>query len=488
MADGDAPVETEDPAVQEDPAAEAPLDETEEQVQTVEDIIRDLLDSDALAPLLGLSVPDMLSSLGLPQLPQLSARPTDGSATSTPLDIAGLIEPVLQMASAFGTGNTSSGTGSDAKSSLSDTSDALSSTSDLASSALQAATELWEGIGSVAAALKSTDLQKSSTEAAAQSDKIKTLVAQGAQTVGQGVSEIGGIVTRFFSAMTAAGPFLWTPPGQAWAIGLATESTAEAQGVVAKTQADLTAKAGEMTTAGEPVEVTDAPTGVDAMSVATELIGLVSPLMSLASTGMSALSGLGSTAADAVESGVSTASDVASQASESASKLADAASSAAESLSAPTTPDSSLSTAGTTENSPKDPLLQPASAGSGGGSGGFVGGIGGVAGSPLSNSPFSGRMSTIGSPALPTTSGVDGSANPNARAGSAGAPGVPGAATPAASAARRAGEGSSQDPNHSPLVTGLHGDELVGDLNAGALPVIGVEEEVFDEAPDDLSV
>lgn len=479
-----------------DPAAATQTAEGETQ-QTVEEIIRELLEAHGLGSLLDMSVPDALSSLQLPQLPDLSS--VAEAASSIPL--SSLIEPVLEMASAFGSGDTggSSGGGSTGgsgggsssspTSALSGITDTLSTVVDLAKDALSAATALWEGTGADAAATKSTEVAQNTTDTAAQAEKMNQLVAAGAADVSTGVAEINAVIARFVAGITALAPMLWTPWGQAAAIALANESIAEGGAIVAKTQAALTTKAGEMTAAGQKIAVTEAPNIISGLTTA---LNVATPLMSMASTGVEALSGLASSATSAVSEGVDAATEAASTGADVMSTLTDAATQLGETVSSELAEANSLTenlgaTTGSEDSSAAlstDPSSASAGAGGGGGGMGMVGmgGMGGLGGmppssSPLSSTPLAGRQSI--------DVAATGQAADSARQTTAGAPG---GMVPGAGAARRAGDAGTHDPERTGLVAGSHGDELVGAVSGTSMPVIGADEETFDESSGSLVV
>ncbi|KAF0848269.1 hypothetical protein [Nocardia caishijiensis] len=483
-----------------DPAAATQTAEGETP-QTVEEIIRELLEAHGLGSLLDMSVPDALSSLQLPQLPDLSSVAEAASA----IPLSSLIEPVLELASAFGTGNTggsggsssggsgggsTGGSSSDPTSALSGITDTLSTVVDLAKDALSAATALWEGTGADAAATKSTEVAQNTTDTAAQAEKMNQLVAAGAADVSTGLAEINAVIARFVAGITALAPVLWTPPGQAAAIALANESIAEGVAIVTKTQAALTTKAGEMTAAGQKIAVTEAPNVISGLTTA---LNVATPLLSMASTGVEALSGLASSATSAVSEGVDAATEAVSTGADVVSSLTDAATQLGETVSSELSEANSLTenlgaSTGADDGSTTAPATDPsaASAGAGGGGGGMgmvgMGGMGGLGGMPPSSSPLS-------STPLAARQSIDvaaaGQAADSARQTTAGAPG---GMVPGAGAARRAGDAGTHDPERTGLVAGSHGDELVGAVSGTSMPVIGADEETFDESSGSLVV
>ncbi|MFE3446465.1 hypothetical protein ACFXNW_25840, partial [Nocardia sp. NPDC059180] len=234
--------------------------------------------------------------------------------------------------------------------------------------------------------------------------------------------------------------------------GALTSATA----VVAKTRGELLGHSGNMTQAGKKVAVTGAPKGVDSMQQVMQLLQMVTPLMTMASTGAQSIGQLAA---------------------------------ANTSLLAPKPVDGAENPDGKKNGEPgKD---HPGGAGGGGVGGGGVGGGGvGPVAAPLS--PWPGTR-TAGLGAVPGAAGGFGAA-----AGEAGMAGgrsaaatagtgpsmMPmGAAGAAGAASGVRGAGDSGDmPNH--LISGQHGDEVVGDIDGVSLPVVGAAEQHSEAPPD----
>lgn len=403
--------------------------------------VLDALRASALGPMLDRPINDILSDMGIPALPQLPPAPPLPELPPLPvIDLAALARPLTDMAAAFGTGQlgqVSGGSGQqggaiDPVQALNGVATALQQGMTLATTIMQLASSLWQGGGASAAAEKGTEAAVNAGQIQAQSAQQKTVLGGAAVSVGTGAASMAGIIAKFVTGVTISAPFLVTPPGQVFLMSLATETAAEATAVVAKTRAELTVHSASMVTAGDKVHVTDAPKGVDAMSQVSQLLSMVQPLVSLAGTGVQ-------TAQQQLQS-----------------------------ISQPVTVEGD-ETAG---HQPVD-LADAAAAGGGGlGGGAALGALGGGAATPLSQwngGRTAGAVS--GTPAAVADSGVSG-----VRGTSAAVPG--GAMAPPVGGAGmmpRAGEAPETDNGEvrTQLVTGEHGDDVVGELGNTSLPVVG---------------
>ncbi|WP_405489136.1 hypothetical protein [Nocardia sp. NBC_00511] len=249
--------------------------------QTVADALRDT----AFAPLLDSPVADVLSTLGLPALPQLPAFPPLPELPPLPtLDLTALTKPLTDLASSFGTGQL--GQGLDASNMLSGVSSALQQIMSIAQSISSlAGSNSWQGDGATGAAEKGAAAQGNAVELETQNVQQKTVMGGAAASVATGAATMSAIITKFVTGVTLAAPFIATPPGQAFLLSLASETGAEATATVAKTRTEMTVHSATMTAAGQKVKVTDAPKGVDPMSQVSQLLSMISPLGTAASTG-----------------------------------------------------------------------------------------------------------------------------------------------------------------------------------------------------------
>lgn len=417
----------------------------------------DLLRGSALAPHIDRPVNDILADMGLPPLPDLSAIPPLPEFPPMPvIDIAALARPLTDLASSFGTGVLAPppGGGPDPMQVFQAVNTALTTAMQLGTSALQAVMTIWQGMGASSAAGKAADAQADSAELAAQSTNEKTVLAGAATSVAVGGAELTAIIAKYLTTMVASAPLLATPGGQMFMVAATTEALASATAVVAKTRGELLGHSGNMTQAGKKVAVTGAPKGVDSMQQVMQLLQMVTPLMTMASTGAQSIGQLAA---------------------------------ANTSLLAPKPVDGEKDPA---EKKDGEPGKGHAGGGGVGGGGVGGGGVGPVA-APLS--PWPGTR-TAGLGAVPGAVGGLGAASSGeaalaggrsaATTGATGPAMMPmGAAGAAGAAAGVRGAGDSGDmPNY--LVSGQHGDEVVGDIEGVSLPVVGAAEPQSEAPPD----
>ncbi|WP_280212569.1 hypothetical protein [Nocardia cyriacigeorgica] len=420
----------------------------------------DLLRGSALAPYIDRPVNDILADMGLPPLPDLSAIPPLPEFPPMPvIDIAALARPLTDLASSFGTGVLAPppGGGPDPMQVFQAVNTALNTAMQLGTSALQAVMTIWQGMGASSAAGKAADAQADSAELAAQSTNEKTVLAGAATSVAVGGAELTAIIAKYLTTMVASAPLLATPGGQMFMVAATTEALASATAVVAKTRGELLGHSGNMTQAGKKVAVTGAPKGVDSMQQVMQLLQMVTPLMTMASTGAQSIGQL-----------------AAANTSLLAPKPTDGAQDPAEK---------------------KDGEPGKGHPGAGGGAGVGGGGVGGGGVGPVAAplSPWPGTR-TAGLGAVPgavgglgaAASGEAGMAGGRSAATTAGTgPAMMpiGAAGAAGAAAGVRGAGDAGDmPNY--LVSGQHGDEVVGDIEGVSLPVVGAAEQQSEAPPD----
>lgn len=400
----------------------------------------------ALAEYLNRPVQEILAQLGFPQLPAGppagaplpdAAAPPPGPAG--PMDPGQLIKPVTDALGTLGDGMFE---GLDPTQMFGGISQALESSNGSLSSAMGSLAGNWEGAGGTAAAAKTATALDNGAAVKAQADALRNSLAAAVATVKQAEARLMEIIGEFMATMAAIGPNIIFPWGWAAALAAATEAVTRATETMTELQAELAAQAAEVTAAGQPVPVTDAP-----MAAA----GLPSQLTSgtsSASSGSQGLSGLMSAATKAAQAGTQTATDLASQ-------LSGMRSSGAGGTVGP-----SAAGAGT-----------PARTGSGAGGGSAGGGGGGSAGGAGANT-----LAARSAPPMPPVSEEMGRAvASSARAGAAlgagvGAPMMGAPMAPMAHGGRMAG-GDHTAPAF--LQTTDHGDEIVGDLGTAAPPVIG---------------
>ncbi|MGV9674804.1 hypothetical protein ACWDSJ_05965 [Nocardia sp. NPDC003482] len=444
--------------------------------------IMDLLRGSAMAPMLDKPIGQILSDMGVPALPQIPpAPPLPGMPPMPVIDIAALAKPLTDLAAAFGTGQFPSAAAPaaapapqnapggqqnaaapapppvDPTQVMQAVSTGMQTVMQLGMSAVQLAMTLWQGMGADSAAAKQTAAQGDAGKLAEQSGQQKLILGQGATSVAIGGALMTGIIGKFTTTAALTAPFLGTPPGAAFLTEAAIESITEALAVTAKTRGEMTVHSVNMTRAGAKVPVTNAPTGVKSTEGLQQLMQLIQPLAQAASAGAQAASKLGP---------------------------------AASALSAPTaaTP--------ITDKAALEHLSAAHGGGGGaGGGGGIGGGIGGIGGGATPLSPFTGTRVASGVGPLSGTVGGFGTASgtgapvsitpTSAASTAAGGPGMMPMGAGAAGAAGMGSRATSSDVEHQAnLVTGAHGDEVVGPIEGVSVPVVGAAGQASEPPPD----
>ncbi|GAA5067174.1 hypothetical protein [Nocardia callitridis] len=411
----------------------APLDPT----------ILELLRGSAMAPMLDKSVNEVLKDIGLPQLPQVSPLPPLPEMPPMPvLDLSALTKPFTDMASGFGTGSIGAGPGPDPTQLLNGITTALQTAMSLGSTALPALMQLWQGMAANSAANKAGAAAENGTEIAAQGAQEKVGLGTAATSVAVGGAELTGVIAKYMTQMTMAAPLLAVPGGQAFMVASTVEALTEATAVVAKTRAEMTVHSANMATTGKKVAVTNAPTGASSVQSLDQVMQLLQPLMTVASSGAQA-----------------------------AGQLASANSS----LLAP----KPIAKPGETE---EEAAARAKEAGGMPGPGPGV--PAGFTPAPLTAplSPWTGAAGAT-PPGAVSSAAVEPGNMVRPTVGGPGPGMMPlGGAAGAASSARGAGDAGDGLPGF--LVNAQHGDAVVGDIEGVTLPVVGAAESVSEPPPD----
>ncbi|MFE7796282.1 hypothetical protein [Nocardia sp. NPDC057440] len=422
--------------------------------------IVDLLRGSALAPLIDRPVNDILKDMGLGPLPEISGLSPLPELPPLPvIDLSALARPFTDLASSFGTGalGAGAGGGTDPTQALSGITTALQTAMTLGTTAVQTVMSIWQGMAAMQAAEKAAQAQEDGGQVAAQGTQEKAVLGTAATSVATGGALLAAIIAKYLATMTAAAPLLGTPGGQLFLVAATTEALTEATAVVAKTRVEMTGHSANMTQTGQKVKVTNAPKGVDSAQQMAQMMQMLTPLMTLATTGVQTAGQLATASSQLL---APKPADIAAKAEEEADRKA----------------------------REEDAAAAASGGGGGGGGGGFGGGgIGGVAAAATPLSPYSGtRVASVGplpgAPGLGTGSSATEPAGGLRPGGSA--PGSPGMMPygAAGAAGSRAGDAGSDLPGF--LVSGQHGDEVVGDIDGVSLPVVGATEQVSEPPPD----
>ncbi|WP_158636114.1 WXG100 family type VII secretion target [Tsukamurella sputi] len=411
--------------------------------------------------LLDRPVNEVLAALGLPPVPTAPDKPPQQELPAPPkgvpeapqvpgFDVAGLVKPMTDLLSTFGSGSFE---GLDPSAALSGASKALEQGVSAGMQAISQLSSVWQGPAATAATGKSVEAATGTGLAAEQGAELSTAVGEAATVVGTGEAELQAIIDSFMAVISALGPSLWLPPGQAAAVAAAQEHLAHATEVVTRTKSQLAALSAQVGAAGRKVPVASPPT--TAATTAAQAAAAIVPGVVSAVTG--AVTGVAKLATDTVSGAVKTAVGVAASAGEALSGLAETS--------------AEKDDAADVGESPKDgfPATTPVAAngtgvvgGSGvGGGAGIGGGVGAAAtalAQPQSSAPAARTpVADGGARTIPASSDV--------LARSAMAPMMPMGAAGAAGA-RGAAASDHSVPDY--LVTSDNGESVLGDL-----PIVG---------------
>lgn len=435
----------------------------------------------AIRALLDRPVNEVLAALGLPPVPTAPEKPPQQELPAAPkgvpeapqvpgFDVAGLVKPMTDLLSTFGSGSFE---GLDPSAALSGASKALEQGASMGMQAISQLSSVWQGPAATAATGKGVEAATGTGLVAEQGAELSTAVGEAATVVGTGEAELQAIIDSFMAVISALGPSLWLPPGQAAAVAAAQEHLAHATEVVARTKSQLSGLSAQVGAAGRKVPVATPPT--TAATAAAQAAASVIPGVVSAATG--AVTAVGKLATDTVSGAVKTAVRVATSAGEALSGLAESATE--------TEDDAATSTETTaTDDFPSAATLTGGGTGGGGsgtggvGVGGLVSGVGAAAtlSQPQSAAPAA-RTPLVegGARTVPASSDVvsrGGMAAPMMPMGAAGAAG-----------ARGASAGDHAVPDY--LVTSDNGESVLGDLPLVGPQVVGdaLPAEQYDE-PD----
>ncbi|MGF6882699.1 hypothetical protein ABIA39_001641 [Nocardia sp. GAS34] len=201
------------------------------------------------------SVDQILGGLGLPPLPQFPPLPPmPGLPALPPLDPVALMRPITDQFGHFGTGNLGMGAINPSQF-FSQVSEGLTQVMSLGSTAIGALSAL-QGAGTQAAVAKAVQAQDNATAVTQQATLIQSLLVAAAAVVQTGNAELAAIASKLAIEITAAAV---TPGAQAFIAAATAEAAAEAAAVVAHVRAELTVLTTQMTAAGQPVPITSPP-------------------------------------------------------------------------------------------------------------------------------------------------------------------------------------------------------------------------------------
>ena len=435
----------------------------------------------AIRALLDRPVNEVLAALGLPPVPTAPEKPPQQELPAAPkgvpeapqvpgFDVAGLVKPMTDLLSTFGSGSFE---GLDPSAALSGASKALEQGASMGMQAISQLSSVWQGPAATAATGKGVEAATGTGLVAEQGAELSTAVGEAATVVGTGEAELQAIIDSFMAVISALGPSLWLPPGQAAAVAAAQEHLAHATEVVARSKSQLSGLSAQVGAAGRKVPVATPPT--TAATAAAQAAASIIP--GVVSAAMGAVTAVGKLATDTVSGAVKTAVGVATSAGEALGGLAESATESED--------DAATGTETTeTDDFPAAAMLTGGGAG-GGGSGTGGGGIGGLGAGVGAAATLSQPQSASPAARTPVVEGgartVPASSDVVSRGGMA-APMMPMGAAGAAGA-RGASAGDHAVPDY--LVTSDNGESVLGDLPLVGPQVVGdaLPAEQYDE-PD----
>ncbi|MGQ4618068.1 hypothetical protein [Nocardia sp. R7R-8] len=440
--------------------------------------VLELLRGSALAPMLDMPVNDVLRSMGLPNLPEMPAFVHLPELPPLPtIDLGALMRPLTDLASAFGTGQLGAPAPAPAQAGgtaappseptqlLQNVSTVMQTVMQVGSSLVQTLMSVWQGMAAMEAAKKAGAAQTDASELAAQSTQEKVVLGSAAGSVFTGAGLMSVVLAKFSTTMAFAPLLAASPGGQGFLVASAIEAMTEALAITAKTKAEMVGHSASMTQAGQKVAITNAPTGVKSAEQLTQLMSMITPLISTA--GQVAQS-LGQLAA------------------------ANPALLAPKPISAPGAHDGAGERGEGEEGKEGEAGKYAGGSGGAGGIGGGVPGAIAAASAPLNPWPGTrvagGSLGSIGG-ATAAGTGTSSAASTAVAGTAAAGTGTGGGYMPmggagAAGAGLARDGASTTDALRGQMVTGGHGDEVVGRIEGVSLPVVGAADATSEPPPD----
>ncbi|WP_280296305.1 hypothetical protein [Nocardia abscessus] len=438
--------------------------------------VLELLRGSALAPMLDMPVNDVLHSMGLPHLPEIPAFVQLPDLPPLPaIDLGALMRPLTELASAFGTGQLGAPAPAPAPAGaaaappappadptqlLQNVSTVMQTVMQVGSSLVQTLMTVWQGMAAMEAAKKAGEAQTDADKLAAQSTQEKSVLVNAAGSVFTGAGLMSAVVAKFSTTMAFAPLLAASPGGQGFLVASAIEAMTEALAITAKTKAEMVGHSATMTQAGQKVPITNAPTGVKSAEQLTQLMSMITPLISTAGQVVQSLGQLAAVNPSLL---------------------------APKPIAGPGVHE------GTGEPGEGMDGKEGSAAGGSGGVGGVGSGIGAIAAAAAPLNPWpgtrvaGGSLGGIGAPgAVGTGAGTSSAASTTAT--STGATGTGGGYMPMGAGAMGAGlarEGeSTTEALRGQMVTSQHGDEVVGRIEGVSLPVVGAADTTSEPPPD----
>ena len=181
------------------------------------------------------------------------------------LDLSALVSPLLSQMQLLGEGIIPGpwGTGGDADhagaggglSGLFNLSEVLSESLSTGSSAMNALQGQWQGEGSESAKVTGEQIEADKNAVKTQGEQIAATVRVGAGIINHGNMLLKAVAARLATTLAALSPTAVTPGGQAAIVSAVAAATAEAEAIIATTEAELVPPTQTMLALAEPVPV-----------------------------------------------------------------------------------------------------------------------------------------------------------------------------------------------------------------------------------------
>ncbi|MFE4499741.1 hypothetical protein ACFRFQ_07735 [Rhodococcus sp. NPDC056743] len=253
--------------------------------------VLEFLQGSALAAILDLELPEPVENSAIPEFlvaPPGSELPPDAaelimqgiSLPSLP-GVDQLFTPLIQLAQSLGSGVFR---GVDPVNVLSQASALIDNAAGLSAQGLSSVSQTWSGAGNEAATQINEEAQRSGSELSGRGNAIAQTTAAAAESVQRGNAQLATIAQSFASAVVAAAPIAWTPPGQAMLLAAAAEHLQAAIAAVTATRSEMLAHTATMNSLAGSIPVPAAPIS-DALAAAAPLARQASQLIEGASGG-----------------------------------------------------------------------------------------------------------------------------------------------------------------------------------------------------------
>ncbi|MGF6882765.1 hypothetical protein ABIA39_001707 [Nocardia sp. GAS34] len=222
--------------------------------------VLDALRNTPAAPLAGLPAAQVLAGVGLPGLPAVPAAlpMLPGAPMLPPLDPAALVKPITDLFGGFGDGRLGAGGVLNPQTLLQNVMQAIETATQWAGQGISLL-QTMQSAGTLAATTSATSALGTSAEISDQALQMHTTMGVAAGTVAVGYAQMAAVAAKFALTAAALGPTLVTPPGQAALLATALETGAEATAITAKTKGQLACHSANMARCGTRVKPTSKP-------------------------------------------------------------------------------------------------------------------------------------------------------------------------------------------------------------------------------------